>query len=132
MRLYQHSVRCPRTMQIFLDANPQYWRFIPMSSEEAQKPEQVFFQPYEMFDEVSWSRRSRHDTLQCVHNVPKPPRGYMFSKRQIDQQTEYFHQLLDKKMPNPDVDLYDATMVAVRKSFYYALSSVKCLSTRVL
>ena len=40
MKLYQHSVRCPVAMQIFLDTNPQYWRFVPMTLEESEKPEQ--------------------------------------------------------------------------------------------
>ncbi|CAF5220007.1 unnamed protein product, partial [Rotaria magnacalcarata] len=31
MKLYQHSVRCTVAMQIFLDANQQYWRFVPMT-----------------------------------------------------------------------------------------------------
>ena len=44
MRLYQHSVRCPVAMQLFLDANPQYWRFVPMSSDESQRPEQQSIQ----------------------------------------------------------------------------------------
>ncbi|CAF5146084.1 unnamed protein product, partial [Rotaria sp. Silwood1] len=40
MKLYQHSTQCPVAMQIFLDANPQYWRFVPMPLEEAERPEQ--------------------------------------------------------------------------------------------
>ena len=47
--------------------------------------------------------------------VPKPPTGYTFSNQQILLQTHYFHQKRDKSLPNEDIDLYDARIVAVRK-----------------
>ena len=47
--------------------------------------------------------------------VPKPPTGYTFSNRQILLQAQYFHRKRDKKLPNQDIDLYDATVVAARK-----------------
>lgn len=115
MRLYQHSVRCPVAMQLFLDANPQYWRFVPMPLEESEMPEQKFVQPYIRPDEISWNIRAKEDYQRCVENVPKPPRDYIFSKRQIALQTEYFHKMRDKNLPDPNIDLYDATIVAVCK-----------------
>ena len=42
MKLYQHSAQCPVAMQIFLDANQQYWPFVPMTIEESQQSEQQF------------------------------------------------------------------------------------------
>ena len=47
--------------------------------------------------------------------VPKPPTGYTFSNQQILLQAQYFHQKRDKNLPNEDIDLYDATIVAVCK-----------------
>ena len=41
MLLYRHSTECPAAIQMFLDQNPRYWRFVPMSDEEASRPEQT-------------------------------------------------------------------------------------------
>lgn len=30
MLLYKHSTRCPSAIQMFLDCNPQYWKFVPV------------------------------------------------------------------------------------------------------
>lgn len=116
MRLYQHSVRCPVAMQIFLDANPQYWRFVPMTLMEADTPEQQSIEEPILYNEFDCNRRSEGDTLLYVASVPKPPQGYVFSKRQLILQTEYFHHLRDKNLPNQNIDLYNATVVAVCKS----------------
>ncbi|CAF4597973.1 unnamed protein product, partial [Rotaria sp. Silwood2] len=61
MKLYQHSARCPVAMQIFLDANHQYWRFVPMSLEESQRPEQQMVQSLVISDEPSHHARTRRD-----------------------------------------------------------------------
>ena len=44
MKLYQHSIRCSAAMQIFLDANSHYWRFVLMVTEEAEAPLQSLIQ----------------------------------------------------------------------------------------
>ncbi|CAF3283258.1 unnamed protein product [Rotaria sp. Silwood2] len=113
MKLYQHSARCPVAMQIFLDANHQYWRFVPMSLEESQRPEQQMVQSLVISDEPSHHARTRRDCEICVDAVPKPSKGYIFSNRQIMLQTQYFHKLQDKTLPNLNIDLYNATIVAV-------------------
>ncbi|CAF3752400.1 unnamed protein product [Rotaria sp. Silwood1] len=113
MKLYQHSARCPVAMQIFLDANPQYWRFVPMTLEESQRPEQQIVQSLVISDELSHHLRTRRDCEICVEAVPKPSKGYTFSNRQIMLQTQYFHKLQDKTLPNQTIDLYNATIVAV-------------------
>ena len=113
MKLYQHSVRCPVAMQIFLDANPRYWRFVPMTLEESEVPEQQLFQDPDISDEISFNLRLKHDCQLHVTSIPKPPQGYTFSKRQIALQMEYFHKMQDKILPNQDIDLYNATVVAV-------------------
>jgi len=102
-------------MQIFLDANPRYWRFVPMSMEEAQTPEQQHIQRPQFAEELNWNLRSKEDSLKCINAVPKPPSAYTFSNRQILLQTTYFHKKQDQILPNQDLDLYNATIVAVCK-----------------
>ena len=118
MKLYQHSVRCPVAMQIFLDANPQYWRFVPMTLEEAQRPEQQTIQAGILADELDWHLRTKEECIKYVQSVPRAPNGYTFSNRQILLQSQYFHKKRDKDLPNQDIDLYNATIVAVRKSYF--------------
>ncbi|CAF2184309.1 unnamed protein product [Rotaria magnacalcarata] len=96
MKLYQHSARCPVAMQIFLYANPHYWQFVPMLSEE-----------------LDWNLRSIEDCRIYVDAIPKPLIGYTFSNRQIALQMYYMHKKRDKVLPNYDIDLYNATIVAV-------------------
>lgn len=115
MKLYQHSVRCPHAMQMFLDANPQYWRFVPMTMEESEKSEQQSIQGLVFSEELDWNLRSKDDCRICVEAVPKPPSGYTFSNRQIVLQMLYFQKKRDKTLPNQDIDLYNATIVAVCK-----------------
>lgn len=115
MKLYQHSARCPVAMQLFLDANPRYWRFVPMSIEEAQTPEQQFIQRPQFSEEIASNIRSKEDSLICMTTVPKPPSDYTFSNRQILLQTTFFHKKQDHILPNQDIDLYNATIVAVCK-----------------
>ncbi len=122
MKLYQHSVRCPVAMQIFLDANLQYWRFVPMSIEESQRPEQQSLQNSHLSDVLDWNLRSKEDCTIYVQAVPKPPTGYTFSTRQLILQTQYFHKKRDQTLPNQDIDLYNATIVAVCKFFFEILS----------
>ena len=116
MKLYQHSARCPVAMQIFLDANPQYWSFTPMTIEESQQSEQQSIRhSIEFSDQLDWNVCSKEDCRRYVEAVPKPPTGYIFSNQQILLQAQYFHRKRDKNLPNQDIDLYDATIVAVRK-----------------
>lgn len=113
MRLYQHSARCPFAMQIFLDANPQYWRFIPMSIKESEQVEQQTIPQNSVLD---MQVRTREECSLYVQSVPKPPSGFTFSNRQILLQTKYFQQKRDLNLPNSDIDLYNASVAAVRKS----------------
>jgi hypothetical protein len=115
MKLYQHSARCPVAMQIFLDANQQYWRFVPMTLEESQQPNQETIQRPIISDEIGSNIRSIEQCLAFVTTVPRPPTGYTFSNRQIVLQTKYFHKTRDRDLPNEDIDLYNATIVAVCK-----------------
>ena len=115
MKLYQHSAHCSVAMQIFLDANPQYWRFVPMTFEEAAQPEQQSLADSIFSDELDWNRRSVQDSDICVEAIPKPPTGFMFSCRQRRRQLQYFHHKRDIILPNQMIDLYNATIVTVCK-----------------
>lgn len=118
MKLYQHSAHCPVAMQIFLDANPHYWRFMPMLIEDARKPEQQSSSLEGLSNQRDQQLRSKEDCFVCMEAIPKPPSGYTFSNRQFLLQAQYFHNKRDQIMPNPNIDLYNATIVAVCK---YAL-----------
>jgi len=85
-------------MQIFLDANPQYWRFVPMSIEESQRPEQQSIQPPHLPDQLDWNLRSKEDCFIYLEAVPKPPTGYTFSNRQLLLQTQYLYDVSDRYM----------------------------------
>ena len=113
MKLYQHSARCSHAMQIFLDANPQYWRFIPMTIDESMKPEQTNIHRPVLSDEINMQYRTKEDAIVCMDAVPGPPTNYVFSNRQIVLQTQYFHQNRDKTLPNMNIDLFRATIIAV-------------------
>ncbi|CAF3477230.1 unnamed protein product [Rotaria socialis] len=113
MKLYQHSARCHVAMQIFLDANPQYWRFIPMTFEESETLEQRSIHGLGLPEELDWTLRSREDCKLYVASVPKPPPDYRFSNRQQALQLSYFYKKRDKILPNQSIDLYNATIVAV-------------------
>ncbi|CAF4480332.1 unnamed protein product, partial [Rotaria magnacalcarata] len=95
MKLYQHSVRCTVAMQIFLDANQQYWRFVPMTIEESKRPEQRSVQVISFTDELTWNLRQMEDCTIYVESVPKPSTGYIFSNRQIGLQLSYFNKKRD-------------------------------------
>ena len=87
-----------------------------MAIEESQQPEQQSIKhSIEFSDQLDWNVRSKEDCRRYVEAVPKPPTGYTFSNQQILLQTQYFHQKRDKNLPNEDIDLYDATIVAVCK-----------------
>ena len=113
MLLYQHSARCPVAMQIFLDTNPQYWRFVPMTIDESAKPEQQTIQQPVLSDEFNAQYRLKEEAVACLNGVPKPPTDFVFSNRQLVLQTQYFHQRRDKTLPDMNIDLYQATIIAL-------------------
>ena len=117
MKLYQHSVRCSTAIQIFLDANPQYWRFVPMTMAESTQSNQASMESSLLPNDMTPSTRTREECLQAVNALPPPPSGLTFSNRQVFLQTQFFLQKRDQHLPNVHIDLYDATIVAVRKSY---------------
>ena len=84
-----------------------------MATEGAGAPLQSVIQRPVLSDQLDWNLRAIEDCRLCVEAVPKPPMGYTFSNRQVVLQTECFHTKRDKNLPNQEIDLYDATIVAV-------------------
>ncbi|CAF1237545.1 unnamed protein product [Rotaria sp. Silwood1] len=114
MSLYQHPTQCSATIQMFLDYNKLYWRFVPMKIEEANQ------------DDANYQRASATTTTTTMSNVhfdknirihlkhvPKPPADYKFSKRQIEKQAEFFQKYSTSPPTNEQVDLYNANIIAV-------------------
>ncbi|CAF4738153.1 unnamed protein product, partial [Rotaria magnacalcarata] len=64
-------------------------------------------------EELDWNLRSIEDCRIYVDAIPKPLIGYTFSNGQIALQMYYMHKKRDKVLPNYDIDLYNATIVAV-------------------
>ena len=86
-----------------------------MTFEEAEQPGQQTIPVFFFSEELDWHRRSRDDCQRCLDAVPKPPSGYVYSDRQVLRQMQYFHKKQDQVTPDDSVDLFDATIVALRK-----------------
>ncbi len=122
MLLYKHSARCPAAIQLFLDCNPQYWSFIPMLQNEAQDDNQFYqlpnsipMDPSSLFI-TSADLRSDNEAGCCMTDLPPlPSNKYTFSTRQCAQQFLYFKNKQDYRWPNFNLDLYNATILAVCK-----------------
>lgn len=101
MRLYEHLTHCRKALQLFLEHNPNYWCFIPMKMSDAQ------------FDDLSYAAVST-DESDFISHVPKPPQGYLFSKRQRAEQYEFF-QTFNPKQSHlySTLDFYRMAIIAV-------------------
>ena len=122
MLLYKHSARCPKAIQMFLDLNPRYWPLIPMPIREAQQENQSYVLPPSIPEDptshviTSIHTRSDHITGSCMVDLPPfPSNQYTFSTRQCAEQFRFFKTKEDLQMPNYNLDLYNATIVAVCK-----------------
>ncbi len=117
MLLYRHSTKCPSAIQIFLDENPQYWRFVPMLDHEANQAEQNIAAASIDIKSGGVARTDEEIKL-FIQNLSTPPANYRFSHRQYHQQYAYFQTNRDQKIQyNVDLDLYNAKIIAVRKCF---------------
>jgi hypothetical protein len=86
------------------------------------KPESPTFatKPKLFFDEVL--RNNTRSIEECVwlsKGVPKPPTGHRFSRRQIEEQINFFKFKKEAHiLPSNLVDLYKYTIVAVCKYYF--------------
>lgn len=114
MHLYRHSTRCRAAVQMFLDENPRYWRFVPMTDEEASQPHETILSASA---EIQSSADIRDDPLTklFIENLPSAPTGYRYSQRQYHLQQVFFKSKRDLDVPNVHLDLYNAKIIAVRK-----------------
>ena len=106
-RLYQHLARCPKIIQLFLQMNPQYHCFIPMTYEQTMQEDMNNRHPSSSMD----------NTIELsMQYVPIPPMGYTFSITQREQQRLFFTSL-NERIPNEKlwtpIDLYHTTIIAV-------------------
>jgi hypothetical protein len=124
MLLYRHSARCPIAMQWFLDGNPHFWPFVPMTHEQAKignenyvVPTTVPMDPTSPFVTKSDTRSDLDAGLFLTDLPPLPSDKYTFSTRQCVEQFQMFKNQRNRLLVNPHLDLYNATIIAVRKCF---------------
>lgn len=109
MALYQHSAHCSSAMQWFLDENPDYWPFVPVENGNDANNE----------DPNSDTTMS----FNYADHVPEPPLQYRFTSQQKKAINQFFRDKKYLKSPNPHLDLYHATIIALCKSRFYAFES---------
>ena len=139
MFLYQHSPRCTMVLQLFLDNNPEYWCLVPMLCQDAKvddnasisitrieystivhqmPPESPNFTVKPQFFEEIFrnSTRSREECVWLAKSVPKPPSNYRFSRRQIEEQIDFFKFKKERHiLPSNLIDCFTYTTIAVCK-----------------
>ena len=119
--LYQHSARCPTAMQVFLDYNPAYWCFVPLLQTAISTDTKTTWSTTTSKTKASAvAPVKRHANITAEHLancVPTPPLAYSFSHRQWEEQKFFFQDGKDlAPITSENVDLYNATVVAVCKS----------------
>ena len=125
MWLYQHAARCPQAIQLFVDANPDYGCFIPMSIDDpALKRDNATYSPSdeEQLNSGPYVRAAPY-AKHITRLLPTPPESYVFSDRQKFEQRRFFQTGKDRFLSSrleTNVDLYDAAIIAVRmyRSFF--------------
>ncbi len=115
MHLYRHSIECQSAIQMFLDENPRYWRFVPMTNEEADQAEENIV--IATMDFKSTDIKDDEKIKLFIKNLPPPPPDYRFSMRQYYLQYAYFKSRRHESIPNEHLDLYNAKVIAVCKCF---------------
>jgi hypothetical protein len=133
MIVYKHAARCPSSIQIFLNFNSTYSRFIPIPIREAERQNQNYIIPSSLvlFDMVNIyaigsadlehrpanvNTRSDEAVRSCLRNIPPVPTGYAFSLQQRIQQFQYFKNKQDIKMkPNESLDIFNVAIIALCK-----------------
>ncbi|CAF3547400.1 unnamed protein product [Rotaria socialis] len=106
-RLYQHAARCPKVLQSFVNMNPHYSCFIPMTYDQA-----IFDDTMNVHQQSSMD----HNIEIFIQHVPIPPSGYTFSNIQRQQQRLVFQrkmQFANNEKLWTSLDIYQASIIAV-------------------
>ncbi|CAF2085893.1 unnamed protein product [Rotaria magnacalcarata] len=109
MSLYKHTIQCSAAVQMFLNNNPLYWCFVPMTILDADQYDMYACIKRETIDDSI----EDNDIGKCLADIPKSPSGYKFSKRQIEQQKEFFQKKLYNEPIYDRVPLHNAQVIAV-------------------
>lgn len=119
MLLYKHVARCSSAVQLFLDCNPQYWCFVPILKIEAIQTQNLASGPVPTFAPHLQTRRDQDATVY-VNDLPSmPSENYTFSAHQRQKQLQTFKDQRDQLIYNLNLDLYEATVLAVCKFFHW-------------
>ncbi|CAF2973953.1 unnamed protein product [Rotaria sp. Silwood2] len=121
MRLYQHLAHCSTALQWFLERNPNYWCFIPMSEKDVETEDTLYRQVlhstrsaiYFVPPTSSDHQRKVDELMNCV---PLSSEGRHFSCLQIKQVKLFFdHFLLSDigQSPFVETDMYQMKIIAV-------------------
>lgn len=142
MRLYQHSARCPVALRSFLDCNPDYWCFIPLTLNDAVVENMAHFRSrpttvlslsspsssataapapatttYEIDPEldniVAMGAIDNHRVTHYLLHLPQPPASYAFSYPQRKKQGLFFEQCLSLPINQPSYSPLDLYQVKI-------------------
>ncbi|CAF4365415.1 unnamed protein product, partial [Rotaria sordida] len=117
MLLYQHSMQCSAAIQMFLNRNEDYWRFVPLPNDQANQDNARYQNMRATTATTTTTTRTNIRPNQTIEkylqNIRKPPQGYKFSKRQIEQQIEFFEKNMIKNPFHEQIDIYHAAIIAV-------------------
>jgi hypothetical protein len=121
-------------MQIFLNFNPMYWCFVPLTNTEVEvqnRRNAVLPSSLILLDSVipiSIGSKDRHEiratantrsdetVRSCMRNLPPMPASYNFSIQQRVKQFQYFKNQHDiTHQQNPTMDLFNVAIIAVCK-----------------
>ncbi|CAF1361912.1 unnamed protein product [Rotaria sp. Silwood1] len=112
MLLYQHPKQCSATMQAFLDGNPHFWPFVPMKNEVVDT-DNVRYERMRLTTTTISNIYQDENIKKYLNDLPNPPEGYRFSKRQIEKQIHFFRKNFPGTKLFDKVPLYNATIIAV-------------------
>ncbi|CAF1435936.1 unnamed protein product [Adineta steineri] len=112
MLLYKHSARCPYAIQMFLDCNPQYWCFVPMSTMEAET-QNLTSDLSSVCTAFDCSLTFPSNIHSCHDLLPLPSENYTFSMHQRSKQIQLLKDKHECLKSNLHLDLYNATIIAV-------------------